>query len=134
MKGQVDNERALRRIMICGSSLAAGFGTASLQALQPGLSFRISINTAVAFLIGAAVLAVCWRIILNRSLERRQKLTRLAVLAMLALAGLAGLLYPLRFVAPDQLRPLRIGIAMALCALSGVATLLLMCKRMFDRD
>jgi hypothetical protein len=120
--------------MIWGSSLVAGFGTASLQALQPGLSFQISIKTFVAFAIGAGVLAVCWRVIVNPSTERSQKVRRFAVSALLAVAGLAGLLYPLRFVAPAQFRPLCIGIAMALCALSGVAILLLMCKRIFDAD
>jgi len=124
----------LRWIMMVSSSLAAGFATASLEALQPNFSFKISFTTVIAFLAGAIVLAIYWRILLNPSKRPRQKRLRLTASVLLALGGVAAFLYPLRFIPSSNSLDVAIGLFAAFCGLSAVAILLLWCKRFLDED
>jgi hypothetical protein len=120
--------------MILGSSLALGFGTASLEALQRDFSFRISAKTLVAFVLGATLLYIYWRILLNPSKAPRQKRLRVAASIALFIGGVVGFLYPLRFIAPNNYREVAAGLLAAFAGLSVVATLLLFCKRFLDKD
>jgi hypothetical protein len=124
----------LRRIMVVGSSLAAGFGTASLEALQPNFSFKITFRTVIAFVAGAMLLAVYWRILLSPSKRPGQKRLRFTASALLAVGGLAAFLYPLRFIAPSNSLDVAIGLLAAFCGISAVIILLLWCKRFLDDD
>lgn len=134
MKPSLDNESLLKHIIIWGSALAGGFGMASMQALQPNLTFAFSFKTAMAFLGGAVLVVAFWKSIFHPATGPRQKVFRIITSALLIAAGFGGILYPLRFVAPNQFPALLTGLSVAVCALSGVAGLLFLCKRFFDRD
>ena len=134
MKTETDNERVLKQIIIWGSALAGGFGAASLEALRPNVTFVISPATAIAFLGGVALVAAFWKSLFHPSTGSIQRFFRFATSALLVAGGVAGVIYPLRFVAPAQFPALITGLAVAVCALSGVAGLLYLCKRFLDDD
>jgi len=121
----------IRGIITVATALAAGFGTASLQAWK-GHGWEVSAKTLLAFLIGAAVMVGYWRIIFHPSSSRRQKFLRLGATVMIFLAGVGFFLYPLKFVQAALLPEIRIGLITAFCALSGVGALLFLAKRLFD--
>lgn len=131
---QADFKAALSRIMVLGSSVAVGFGAASMEALQPNFSFHISMMTLVAFALGFILLHIYWRILLHPSEAPAQKRLRFIASCFLACGGVAGFLYPLRFIAPSNHKEVAAGLLMALCAALGVAALLLLCKRFLDED
>jgi hypothetical protein len=131
---QTDPKPTLRRVMMLGSSLTAGFATASLQALQPSFSFQISFKTLVAFGLGFVALLAYWRIFFSSSDSPGQKRLRVIASILLALAGVAGFLYPLRFIAPNNHAEVAAGLGLAFCALAGVTVLLFWCKRFLDED
>jgi len=120
--------------MLFGSSLAGGFAAASLQALQPNFSFRVSAKTLVAFGLGFLVLYCYWRILFHPSVSSGQKRLRMGASALLAIIGLTGFLYPLRFIAPNNHGEVAAGLVIACLALAVVIALLLMCKRFLDAD
>src|SRR5207302_6737638 len=126
---QRDLKSVLGRIMVFGSSLVGGFATASLEALQPGFSFRISVMTFVAFAAGFGLLSLYWKILFHPSRSPAHRRLRRAASVLLALGGIAGFLYPLRFIAHSNVREVAAGLVMALGAVVGVAALLLFCKR-----
>lgn len=134
MKTRADNEWVLKQIIIWGSSLAGGFGAASMEALEPNLSFALSFKTLIAFLCGTALVVAFWKSIFHPTIGPCRKILRLVTSVLLIAGGFAGVLYPLRFVAPSQFPALITGLAVAVCALSGVAALLYLCKRFFDED
>lgn len=134
MKTRTDNEWVLRQIIIWGSSLAGGFGVASMQALEPDLSFTLSYKTLIAFVCGMALVVAFWKSIFHPSSGKRRKVLRLVTSVLLIAGGLAGVLYPLRFVDPSQFPALITGLSVVVCALGGVATLLYLCKRFLDED
>jgi len=131
---QAERKSALQRIMVLGSSLAAGFGTASLEALQPNFSFRVSLKTLGAFIFGFATLYIYWRILFHPSKGPGWKWLRISASALLALGGVAAFLYPLRFITPGKRQDVAVGLAIAFCALLGVATLLFWCRRFLEND
>ena len=120
--------------MVLSSSLAAGFATASLQALQPNFSFKVSVKTLVAFAIGSIMAWIYWRILLSASTTPRQRRLRVFASVLLFFAGVAGFVYPTRFIAPNNYRDVIVGLIAAFCGLAGVAVLLLFCKRFLDND
>src|SRR6266566_1501435 len=132
MNRMTEFSAGLRRIMVLSSSVACGFAAASLEALQPDFSFHVSGKTPVAFAVGAALVWIYWRIIFSASKAPRQNRLRFTASALLILAGVAGFLYPLRFIAPNNYADVLIGLAIAFGVLSGVAGLLLYCKRFLD--
>ena len=134
MKTRTDNAWVLKQIIIWGSSLAGGFGAASMQALQPNLSFALSFKTLIAFVCGLALVATFWKSIFHPLIGARRKFLRVVTSVLLVAGGFAGVLYPLRFVAPSQFPALITGLSVAVCALGGVATLLYLCKRFLDED
>jgi hypothetical protein len=134
MKTQAGLDPTLRRIMVLGGSLGFGFAMASLQALQPNFTFQISLKTPVAFLLGSAMLFLYWKILLHPSQSPGQKRLRVVATAVLAFAGVGGFLYPLKFIAPNNHAEVMVGLATAFCGLSGVAALLLCCKRFLEKD
>lgn len=134
MKTPADNEWVLKQIIIWGSSVAGGFGAASMQALETNLSFALSYKTLVAFVCGMALVVAFWKSIFHPLTGARQRVLRLVTSGLLIAGGFAGVLYPLRFVSPSQFPALITGLSVAVCALGGVATLLYLCKRFFDED
>ena len=121
--------------MVWGSSLAFGFLGAALQALRPeptGFTFRVSVMTFAAFLIGTGIGYVFWKIILNRTGGTRQRSVRFFVEVLLLLLGVAAFLYPLRFVPADKLPEMFIGLITAVISLSLLAGVLIEVGRFFE--
>jgi hypothetical protein len=119
--------------MIYGFSFAFGLVIASLQALRrtsSGFAIELTWWSLVAFLLGSAITLPCFRIII---LSERKNLRR-ASLALVALLGLGAFFYPLRVVPKEKFRPVFIGLAVAVAALSVLATLLLKLHRFFENE
>ncbi len=137
MNKPAKNEREIFLIMKLGTAIGFGCAAASLQALRAsptGFSFHVSYLTLVAFLVGAAAVFACWKIILNRSASSRQKTLRLGVGWLLLLLGVGAFLYPLRFVPREKFPDLFVGLVAAVCALSIGASILLLISRFLEAD
>ena len=137
MNKPAKNERDIFLIMKFGTALGFGCAAASLQALRAsptGFSFHVSSLALLAFMVGAAAVFACWKIILNRSANHRQKTLRFGVGLGLLLLGVGAFLYPLRFVPRDKFPDLFIGLVTAVCALSIGAGILLLISRFFESD
>lgn len=134
MNAPTDNSRDLRQIIIYGSSVGVGAAAASLEALRPHYLFEFSGRTLIAFVLGAAVLWVYWQIVFSEREGRAWQLfRRLATFGIIA-GGLVAFLYPLRYIAPTRYPELATGLCAAIFALSGVAIMLLLCRRFFEDE
>jgi hypothetical protein len=130
------SDRLFFGIVSNSSALAFGAVFASLQALGKsayGFTFHVSIWTAVAGFVGAALGLGYWKIVSLDTTAKSHWLLRIASIIM-ALAGVAAFLYPLRFVATDALLEIARGLATAVVALSAVGIMLLRIKTFLDRD
>ena len=133
MPSETRNDRQLNAIIVYGLSLAFGGLIASLQALHPtpsGFAIVFSLWTVVAFLLGAAAMVPCFHVIIHS----QSKYLRRASLTFVVLVGLAAFFYPMRVVPHEKYRPVFIGLAVAVAALSILAFLLLMLYRFFESD
>lgn len=139
MNDDSKNQRRLYPIFTLSTALGFGCMVATLEALRPdsaGFSFDVSYKTLIAFIAGGAIAFPLWRLILNGTRLRQRNLnlaTGTMVVALLVL-GIGAFLYPLRFVPRDKWPDIRFGLITAVCALSGVACLLLGVKRFMDAD
>jgi hypothetical protein len=132
MKTQADNLRDLRQIIIYGSSLGSGAAAASLEALRPHCTFEFSARTVLAFAVGMGVLWVYWRILFSPRDSRGWRVLRGFATGVVGIGGLAAFLYPLRYIAATRYPDLATGLFAAVFALSGVAIMLLLCRRLFE--
>jgi len=119
------------RIASFATALALGCAAASMQSLHwnaSKLSFQISLGTFVAFAVGAGVALIFWKTATSSvSSARKGSL-------WLALIGVAVFLYPLRFVPPEKLPDIAIGLTLAVAALSTIAWMIWQVGRFLDRD
>jgi hypothetical protein len=125
------SSRDFFKIASLGTALgfgAAAASTASLRSSPVGFSFQLSAATFVAFMVGAAVALVYWKLVASNSRAARR------ASLLIALAGVGLFLYPLRFVPAGNLLDLIIGLILATCALSLVGFLLWQVKRFLDTD
>lgn len=127
------NDQLLNRIIVYGFSGAFGLVIASLQALQPtrvGFVIELSWWTLVTLVLGAAFMLPWFRVIVYSP----RKVLRRCALGLVILVGLAAFFYPLRVVPPEKMRPVFIGLAVAVLALSVMAASLFSLYRFFERD
>lgn len=127
------NDRLLNQIMIYGFSFSFGLVIASLQALRrtpAGFAIQVSWWSLLAFLIGAGVTLPCFQVIVRSENRNRRRVA----LALVALLGTGAFFYPMRVVPREKFRPVFIGLAAAVCALSVLATLLLCLYRFFENE
>jgi hypothetical protein len=125
------SERLFFKIASLGTALgfgAAAASTASLRSGPVGFSFQLSVGTFVAFLVGAAIALIYWKLVASDS----KAASRASVL--IALAGVGLFLYPLRFVPASNLRDLTIGLVLAVIALSTVGFLIWRITRFLEKD
>lgn len=134
MKAETKFESTLCQIIIWGSSLGGAVGAAALQAFRPPMLFVFSAYTVVAFFLGFGIFLAFWKLFFAERKDTRTKFLYYAVTVILIASGLAGVVYPMRFVAKENLRELIIGFVLAVGALSGVAMMLVFCKRFLDED
>jgi hypothetical protein len=133
MPSPAQNERQLSRIIVYGFSLAFGLVVASLEALKPapaGFAIELSWRTLLAFVVGTLIVLPCFQVIVY---SERKSLRRSA-LALIIVLGLGAFFYPMRVVPADKWRAVFTGLAVAILALSVMATLLLLLHRFFERD
>jgi len=127
------NDRQLNAIIVYGFSLSFGLVIASLQALRPtptGFAIELSGWTAIAFLLGAAVMVPCFHTIIHSPSKYRRRVA----LTVVVLVGLGAFFYPMRVVPHEKYRPIFIGLAAAAGALSVLAGLLLILHKFFEHD
>ncbi len=139
MNEDSQTQRRLYPIFTLATALAFGCMLATLEALRPdadGFRFEASYKTLIAFIAGAAIAFPVWRLILNgtRLGQRNLNLATGAMVVLLLVLGVGAFLYPLRFVPRDKWPEIRTGLITAVCALSGVATMLWGVKRFMDSD
>jgi multidrug transporter EmrE-like cation transporter len=123
--------RDFYRLVSISSAFSFGILAATLQSLHrtaAGFSLDPNLMTPVAFVIGALISVLYWKVVL-----KNKRGTRLASWLM-ALAGVGMFLYPLRFIPGDKLHDMAVGLVFAVIALSGVAGLLMMMKKFLSED
>jgi hypothetical protein len=127
------SDRQVMRIIVYGLSLAFSVLIASTQTVRStatGFTFRFTPGTLVAFLLGAAIVVPCFHAIFYSS----RRLWRRIALAVIILIGVGGFTYPLRFVHGEARPQILIGLIVAACVLSIVATLMFVVSRFLARD
>lgn len=137
MNSEEKNERDIRWVIIVGTAIGFAFMAASLEALRSspsGFSFQISARTFLAFILGGVAVFPFWKIVFNLVSGNRQRKRHVVAALFLLLIGIAAFLYPTRFVPKEKLKDLYTGLSIAVCALSGVASLLIMAGRFFQAD
>ena len=133
MTMNANDDRLFDGIIVCGFSLAFGLVIASLQALRPtqvGFTIELSWWTLAALLTGAAVMLPCFYVIVHS----QRKYVRRAGLSIVVLVGLGAFFYPLRVVPHERMHPVFIGLAVAIGALSVMASLLATLHRFFEKE
>ena len=128
-----NNDQLLSGIIVYGFSLAFGLLIASLEALRPttiGFTIQFSWSTVVALLVGAAIMMPFFHAIVYS----RRKYLRRAALAFVVVIGLGAFLYPMRVVPAEKLRAVFVGLAVAVGALSVMATFLFLLHRFFEKE
>jgi hypothetical protein len=133
MIAESKNSLRLSRIIVYGFSFSFGAVFASLQALRPssgGFSLVMSWWTVLTLLSGAAIMVPCFQIIVCSQQRRRRR----AALALVTLLGVAAFFYPLRFVPHERMAAVFTGLVAAVIVLSGIAGLLLLLRRFFERE
>ena len=128
-----NNDQLLSGIIVYGFSLAFGLLIASLEALRPtltGFTIQFSGSTVVALLAGAAAMVPFFYAIVYS----RRKYLRRGALAFVVVIGLGAFLYPMRVVPVEKLHAVFIGLAVAIGALSVMATLLFLLHRFFEKE
>jgi hypothetical protein len=127
------DDQLLSGIIVYGFSLAFGLVIASLEALRPtptGFTIQLSWWTVVALLAAAAVMGPVFYTIVHS----RRKYLRRAALGFVVVVSLGAFLYPMRVVPSEKLRPVFIGLAVAIGMLSVMATLLFLLHRFFENE
>jgi len=133
MTNKAQDDRLLNRIIVYGFSLAFGLVVASLQALRPapaGFAIVLSWWSLVALVLGAAITLPFFQVIVHS--KRRNP--RRAALCFVVLLGLAAFFYPMRVVPLENFRPVFVGLAVAVAALSILGGLLLVLHRFFENE
>ncbi len=127
------NDRLLNGIIIYGFSMAFGMLMASLEALRPtrsGFAIEMSWWTLFTLLVCAAGMLPWFHIIVY---SERKYLRRVA-LTVVTLLGIGAFFYPLRVVPQEKMRPIFIGLSVAVAALSIMGGLLLLLHRFFESE
>ncbi len=130
MNAPINKDREFKQIMIWGSSLPAGAILAALQALQADYSFKTSLFTFVAFIVGTSIGLIFWKIIF----ETTRPIWRMIASTVMTFGGIAAFLYPLRFIPVSKLAELMTGLSFAVFALSLAAIMMLKLRDFFDED
>jgi hypothetical protein len=133
MKRDRATDQLLPQIIVYGFALSFGLVVASLEAMHlnaGGFALRISWWTLLAFAVGAVATVPCFHVIV---FSERKPLRRVALTAVTVL-GLGAFFYPMRMVPDEKFRSIFEGLAVAVCALSFLATLLFILYRFFERE
>jgi hypothetical protein len=133
MKRDRATDQLLPQIIVYGFALSFGLITASLQALHPqagGFKLVISWWTLLAFALGAVALVPCFHVIV---FSERKPLRRAALTAV-TLLGLGAFFYPLRMVPDERFSAIFQGLAVAVLALSVLASLIFILYRFFEKE
>jgi hypothetical protein len=123
----------LSRIMVICLSLAFVTLICSMESLRvtpTGFTFDATWRTALAFVLGAAVVAPCFYTLVYRG----SKITRRVATLIIVAIGLTGFFYPLRFVPHQQMQAIFGGLALAICAIGLVATFIYLLHRFLQHD
>lgn len=123
----LDKDIGFKWVVVGSSALGIGSLFASLTVLQPtdhGFDFRWSVYTPIAFLVGAILAWLYWRLVFRLALRNAEpaltsRRLKQAVVGLLIL-GIFAFLYPLRFVAEERRTDVLIGLGAAVAALSTV--------------
>ena len=133
MTQRAQQDRLLNGIIVYGFSLSFGFLLASSQALRAtptGFAIVFSWRSLVALALGAVITLPCFLLIVHA----KRALWRRVALGFVVFLGLGAFFYPMRVVPLENHRPVFIGLAVAVVALSVLGCLLLMLRRFFERE
>ena len=136
----LERSPALRRVVIASSALGLGTLLASLTVLkqgEAGVQWHWSNYALPAFVLGAVVAALYWRLVFRLGAGEDGRASRLLLYStsvILLLLAVAILLYPLRFVSAENRHDVLIGLAVAVCALSVVGFMLRSVVKMLEDE
>ena len=123
----------LSRIMVVCLSLAFVTLICSMESLRvtpSGFAFEITWRTALALVLGTALVAPCFYTLIYRGTTVTRRIAKLIIVAI----GLTGFFYPLRFVPHQQMRAIFGGLVLAVFAIGLVATFVYLLHRFLERD
>lgn len=128
-----NNDNQVFAIIVYCLSLAFSVLITSLETVRltrAGFSFEFTWRTLFVFLISAAFVLPCFRIIF---LSKRQTLRKAALAVVCAIGG-GSFLYPLRFVPSEKFADIFLGLTIAACALTVVGGMLYIINRFLNMD
>jgi hypothetical protein len=123
----------LSRIMVICLSLAFTVLIGTMEALRVtdnGFIFAFTWRTALALVLGAAVVIPCFYTLVYSGTKTTRTIAKTIIVAI----GVCGFFYPLRFVPHQQMRAIFAGLALAICALSLVAIFLYLLHRFLSTE
>lgn len=135
------DDRDFFRIVIGASSLAFGSLAAMVYSVTPvaaGVDFHLDWGTAVAFIAGAGVAWLYWRLLRGLATKDGRKPAKSRKFFICSFALLVGALllffYPLKFVPPGKRGEVAFGLVLAMVFLSVVAFLFWMTVKFLNAD
>lgn len=123
----------LSRIMMLCLSLAFTVLICSMESLRvtsKGFAFEFTSRTALAILLGAAVVVPCFYTLVYTGTRATRAVAKLIIAAI----GITGFFYPIRFVPHDQMHSILSGLVLAAGALGTIATFIYLLHRALERD
>jgi hypothetical protein len=130
------NERDFLRIAAYATALAFGVMCGTIQSYHrdaSGFSFQTSSRTVAAFVIGAVVGFLYWKLVAF-SARRGASLLFRGASFLLLLAVVGALLSPLRFLSAETLNDVTHGLAIAAAALTLLGLILWWIRNFLNRD
>lgn len=135
------DDRDFFRIASGASALAFGLLAAMVYSVTPvasGVSFHLDLGTGIAFVAGAVVAWLYWRLLRGLGSKDGQKPAKSRKFFICSIALLAGAFllfcYPLKFVPPAKRGDVAFGLALAVLVLSVVGFLFWMAVKFLKAD
>jgi len=135
------DDRDLLRVIRFSSAVSLGVMAAllfSVKQVTPDLRCELSAGSGIAFLVGAALSWLFWRVVFKVDSKRtgpgKRRVWFAALSVLLSLATVAAFAFALKGVGNEKLREIIQGTLLAVFALAGVGFLLWRIARFLESD
>lgn len=133
MNTETKFDLGLSRIMVICLSAAFVVLICSMESLSVtprGFTFELTWRTALAVVVGAAIVVPCFYTLVYTGTRVSRTIAKFVIVAI----GITGFFYPIRFVPHEQMHSIVTGLVLAICALGTIATFIYLLHRALERD